>query len=803
MADEILAAALDIETRKYTRNMNDAVKQARSLDAALDKTMRQAGKTDKALNSINGDISVNVDVSANQVADAKAEVKSLDGASAKVDVNAAVDKSEVDSLLKQLALPLTVTVGVAAAGAGAIVNEAVSDRAAIGAFALATGQSREDAAAIGAEIEEVWAGGLAESKTQIAGIAAQLYQAGVDIGDIGAAANDAFVIAAATGQDVSEVVRAQITLVKTGLAPTFTEASDLIAGGFAKGLNYADDLLDTINEYSRDFADLGLSGETVFSILEEGMQAGAYNTDKVADAFRELKIRVDTALSSGAGTEFEGLKTLGLLDEAEAFRAGEITGEQWVRAVLDTVSAANLDAVVTGAFGSPIEDLGVGVFEAINDALGNPELQSTWQGTTDAMRETLTGNLDVAFKRAYNAVVNDLARGFQIAGQPLTDLLDTLPERLNEFADHVQGGAGIPEALEFALDAPGLSEDIRQLQATMGGFIIEFQLAIASFLESIGQGGAAANIRTGAIEMAQGQLAFDIQYLDPDKVGTSIGVALRRGVDESGVNEAITEAGANLLADDKMKKFQEILDRLDGTAFLPTTATLGFTSATQLYETSPDDVETTKSIITQALDSIEGWNIRASFGDVIDFDTEALYASVTAVNDAATAVTELDTALGARAGSGIIHSVDEFGNRVSTNAQDASAAIQTMATEQVAALELVIAAMHETKQAMFDANVDPTRFAALVFGHTVDVSRQSVDGSHAMGLDYVPFDGYIGELHKGEMVLPAAEAALYRSVGGATTINTVNINVSQTLNAGGMAQASSAGQRFANSIRGY
>lgn len=35
------------------------------------------------------------------------------------------------------------------------------------------------------------------------------------------------------------------------------------------------------------------------------------------------------------------------------------------------------------------------------------------------------------------------------------------------------------------------------------------------------------------------------------------------------------------------------------------------------------------------------------------------------------------------------------------------------------------------------------------------------NGSHAMGLDYVPFDGYIAELHKGERILTAKEAKEY------------------------------------------
>ena len=39
------------------------------------------------------------------------------------------------------------------------------------------------------------------------------------------------------------------------------------------------------------------------------------------------------------------------------------------------------------------------------------------------------------------------------------------------------------------------------------------------------------------------------------------------------------------------------------------------------------------------------------------------------------------------------------------------------------------------------------------------------DGSHAGGLDYVPFDGYRAILHKGERIQTSAEAALYRQYG--------------------------------------
>ena len=48
-----------------------------------------------------------------------------------------------------------------------------------------------------------------------------------------------------------------------------------------------------------------------------------------------------------------------------------------------------------------------------------------------------------------------------------------------------------------------------------------------------------------------------------------------------------------------------------------------------------------------------------------------------------------------------------------------------------------------------------------------------IDGSHRSGLDYVPYDGYIAELHKGEKVLTASEARDY----GGTSIGNININI--------------------------
>ena len=50
-----------------------------------------------------------------------------------------------------------------------------------------------------------------------------------------------------------------------------------------------------------------------------------------------------------------------------------------------------------------------------------------------------------------------------------------------------------------------------------------------------------------------------------------------------------------------------------------------------------------------------------------------------------------------------------------------------------------------------------------LFGGYTETANVNVNGSHAGGLEYVPFDGYIAELHKGERVLTASEARGYNN----------------------------------------
>ena len=61
----------------------------------------------------------------------------------------------------------------------------------------------------------------------------------------------------------------------------------------------------------------------------------------------------------------------------------------------------------------------------------------------------------------------------------------------------------------------------------------------------------------------------------------------------------------------------------------------------------------------------------------------------------------------------------------------------------------------------------------------VNATSSGVNGSHAGGLAYVPFDGYIAELHKGERILTASESRAYNS--GENANNTSGITIIQNI----------------------
>lgn len=108
--------------------------------------------------------------------------------------------------------------------------------------------------------------------------------------------------------DMSETLRGVDSLMKT-MGLSAEEAFDYIAVGAQNGLNKSGELTDNLAEYAPLWQQAGFSAQEMFTILDNGLDSGAYNLDKVNDFVKEFGIslsdgRIENSLSSfSSGTQ--------------------------------------------------------------------------------------------------------------------------------------------------------------------------------------------------------------------------------------------------------------------------------------------------------------------------------------------------------------------------------------------------------------------------------------------------------------------------------------------------------------------
>ena len=96
---------------------------------------------------------------------------------------------------------------------------------------------------------------------------------------------------------------------------------DYIVKGTQNGLDKTNELGDNLSEYSGKFAQAGYSASEYFQLLQNGLQGGAYNLDKVNDAINEVTTRLADG-TIGDSIDLYSQKTQGLF---LAWQNGEAT----------------------------------------------------------------------------------------------------------------------------------------------------------------------------------------------------------------------------------------------------------------------------------------------------------------------------------------------------------------------------------------------------------------------------------------------------------------------------------------------
>lgn len=165
-------------------------------------------------------------------------------------------------------------------------------------------------------------------------------------------------------QDMDMATQAVGRMIKSGIAEDGTEALDILTRGIQQGADNATDLLETFQEYSTMFRDIGIDAEDATGLMVQGLAAGARDGDKVADALKEIAIRgQDASELSAHGFEMIGLSAEEMTRKfADGGPAARDALDQVLDGLQEMEDPVKRNEAAIALFGTQAEDLGDALF---------------------------------------------------------------------------------------------------------------------------------------------------------------------------------------------------------------------------------------------------------------------------------------------------------------------------------------------------------------------------------------------------------------------------------------------------------
>ncbi|MFJ4585328.1 phage tail tape measure protein [Streptomyces echinatus] len=309
-------------------------------------------------------------------------------------------------------------------------------------LAAQLGASPEQAKGLGKAAGNLYSQGYTDSVTEANEALKSLWQQGLvpadatqkELEKVGGRLSQ---VAQIMGEEVGPTSAAVGQMLKTGMAANAEEAFDILVKGTQNGANKAEDLLDVFGEYSTQFRDLGVDGKQAMGLIQQGLNAGARDADIVADAFKELNIRVKD------GSAAEGLKSLGLNADqmAAAFTKGGPAANAALDQIMDRLRAVmdptERSRLAVQLLGTQAEDLAGALFaldpSSAVDALGKVDGAAKRAG--DTMRDNASTEV-TAFTRS-------LQQGFvNVLGTYVIPALTAGADYLDDFGAAFMAAAG-------------------------------------------------------------------------------------------------------------------------------------------------------------------------------------------------------------------------------------------------------------------------------------------------------------------------------------------------------------------------
>lgn len=322
--------------------------------------------------------------------------------------------------------------GAAAVGTAAVKSADALDKS-VKKTAAAVGATAEQAEKYKSVIQDVYGDNFGESFDDISDSISVITQ---NLGDMDAAplkeiTESAYALQDVFDMGVDETARAAKAM-KENFGIAAEDAYNYIAKGAQDGLNYSGELIDSINEYSVQFAKLGFSADDMFKIFAQGAENGAWNLDKIGDAVKEFSIRA----IDGSDSTREGFEAVGLNADkmSEKFAQGGETAREAFQEVVQALAAMKdpieQNTAGTDLFGTMWEDLGVDAVAAMGSITDGAY---ECAGAMDSIKDVNYSSLEDAL----GGLKRQLETMIQPLGDSLIPLVKDVVSRLSEAAKTV------------------------------------------------------------------------------------------------------------------------------------------------------------------------------------------------------------------------------------------------------------------------------------------------------------------------------------------------------------------------------
>lgn len=426
---------------------------------------------------------------AKSAANSKEELQALVEAVDDVDSAAKKIKGETLMQVAELSNTLQATMGQAAATvgksfAGATAGAAAAATATTGLLArlgdgfnkavnqigASTGATGKDLKQLGQIAQAVYSHNFGDSLEDVADGISVVRQTTQLMGkELQAATEAGFALRDTFGYDLAESARTASSLMKNFQIDA-EKAYNIIAVGAQNGADQNGDLLDTLNEYSAQYAALGLSADQFVNGLISGAKAGVFSIDKVGDAVKEFNIRAKDGSKSTTGA-FATLK-LNATKTMQAFASGGDTAQraffQVVRALESMKDPVAKNQTAVALFGTQYEDLE----QTVLPVLASMEDSSTQAydalGQINKVKYDDLGSAMEGLKRTIEGAL--LPSASKITSGPLMDAMEALQEMAQKLAKNIKAGkydsffAGIADGINGVVKMlPKIGDGVQKL----------------------------------------------------------------------------------------------------------------------------------------------------------------------------------------------------------------------------------------------------------------------------------------------------------------------------------------------------